>query len=159
MRVTAKLELKGNSIMESQKKETAAAPKVEAAAAPVNTPAVDAKAIAQEAIKAERDRVAMIKAVCKGEFPEIEAKAISEGWQKDQLNEAVLAAFRAKQPTTDVNITIKKENAMTAKRLEAALSLRAGIGVKQTHTYARSLIFVFHISIFAVCDGLSKTSA
>ena len=164
MKVTAKLELKGNSIMEPQKKETAAAPKVEAAApvntpaapaaeapknveaaapvapapaapakveaaaAPVNTPAVDAKAIAQEAIKAERDRVAMIKAVCKGEFPEIEAKAISEGWQKDQLNEAVLAAFRAKQPTADVNITIKKENAMNAKRLEAALSLRAGIG-------------------------------
>ena len=166
MKVTAKLELKGNSIMEPQKKETAAAPKVEAAApvntpaapvaeapknveaaapaapaapapaapakveaaaAPVNTPAVDAKAIAQEAIKAERDRVAMIKAVCKGEFPEIEAKAISEGWQKDQLNEAVLAAFRAKQPTADVNITIKKENAMNAKHLEAALSLRAGI--------------------------------
>ena len=181
MKVTAKLELKGNSIMEPQKKETAAAPKVEAAApvntpaapaaeapknveaaapaapaapapapgvaapnglsatagyapakveaaaAPVNTPAVDAKAIAQEAIKAERDRVAMIKAVCKGEFPEIEAKAISEGWDKNQLNEAVLAAYRQKQPTTDVNITIKKENAMTAKRLEAALSLRAGI--------------------------------
>ena len=121
MKVTAKLELKGNSIMEPQKKneeakpqvtatapvntpaapsaeapknvEGAAAPaapaapaaapapapgvaapnglsatagyapaKVEAAAAPVNTPAVDAKAIAQEAIKAERDRVAMIKA-------------------------------------------------------------------------------------------------
>ena len=165
MKVTAKLELKGNSIMEPQNKEeakpqvtataavntpaapSAAAPKnveaaapaapeapapvapakVEAAAAPVNAPAVDAKAIAQEAVKAERDRIAMIKAVCKGEFPEIEAKAISEGWEKDQLNEAVLAAFRQKQPTADVNITIKKENAMTAKRLEAALSLRAGI--------------------------------
>ena len=131
MKVTAKLELKGNSIMEPQKKETPAAPKVEAAA-PVNTPAapapaVDAKAIAQEAVKAERDRVAMIKSVCKGEFPEIEAKAISEGWEKDQLNEAVLEAFRARQPTADVNITIKKENAMNAKRLEAALSLRAGI--------------------------------
>ena len=93
----------------------------------MNAPAVDAKAIAQEAVKAERDRVAMIKSVCKGEFPEIEAKAISEGWEKDQLNEAVLEAFRARQPTADVNITIKKENAMTAKRLEAALSLRAGI--------------------------------
>ena len=147
MKVTAKLELKGNSIMEPQKKETAAAPKVEAAApvntpaapapaapakveaaaAPMNAPAVDAKAIAQEAVKAERDRIAMIKAVCKGEFPEIEAKAISEGWEKDQLNEAVLAAFRQKQPTADVNITIKKENAMNAKHLEAALSLRAGI--------------------------------
>ena len=92
----------------------------------MNTPAaaapqVDVKAVAQEAIKAERDRVAMIKAVCKGEFPEIEAKAISEGWDKNQLNEAVLAAYRQKQPTTDVNITIKKENGMNAKHLEAAL--------------------------------------
>ena len=165
MKVTAKLELKGNSIMEPQNKEEAkpqvtataavntpaapsaaapknveaaapaapeapapvAPPKVEAAAAPVNAPAVDAKAIAQEAIKAERDRVNMVKSVCNGEFPEIEAKAISEGWGKEQVNEAVLAAFRQKQPTADVNITIKKENAMTAKRLEAALSLRAGI--------------------------------
>ena len=163
MKVTAKLELKGNSIMEPQKKETAAAPKVEAAApvntpaapaaeapknveatapaapapaapakveaaaAPVNTPAVDAMAIALEAIMAVRDRVAMIKAGCTGEFPESEPKPISAGGQKDQLNEAVLAAFRAKQPTADVNITIKKENAMNAKHLEAALSLRARI--------------------------------
>ncbi len=161
MKVTAKLELKGNSIMEPQKKDTPAAPKVEAAA-PVNTPAaptaeapkgveatapaapaklaeapapkaeaaapqVDVKAVAQEAIKAERDRIGMIKAVCKGEFPEIEAKAISEGWDRNQVNEGVLAAFRQKQPTADVSITIKKENAMNAKHLEAALSLRAGV--------------------------------
>ena len=59
---------------------------------PAQTPAVDVEAIAQAAVKAERDRVGMIKAVCNGEFPEIEAKAISEGWNKEQVNEAVLAA-------------------------------------------------------------------
>ncbi len=148
MKVTASLQLKGNSIMEPEKKVEAAQPaatpapaapaeapkNVEAAEPlkpeapqPAQTPAVDVEAIAQAAVKAERDRVGMIKAVCNGEFPEIEAKAISEGWNKEQVNEAVLAAFRAKQPTADVNITIKKENSMTAKRLEAALSLRAGI--------------------------------
>ena len=163
MKVTASLQLKGNSIMEPEKKveeyplaaghrvaaamggaqpaatpapaAPAEAPKNVEAAEPVKpeapqpaqTPAVDVEAIAQAAVKAERDRVGMIKAVCNGEFPEIEAKAISEGWNKEQVNEAVLAAFRAKQPTADVNITIKKENSMTAKRLEAALSLRAGI--------------------------------
>ena len=163
MKVTASLQLKGNSIMEPEKKveeyplaaghrvaaamggaqpaatpapaAPAEAPKnVEAAEPlkpeapqPAQTPAVDVEAIAQAAVKAERDRVGMIKAVCNGEFPEIEAKAVSEGWNKEQVNEAVLAAFRAKQPTADVNITIKKENSMTAKRLEAALSLRAGI--------------------------------
>lgn len=148
MKVTASLQLKGNSIMEPEKKVEAAQPaatpapaapaeapkNVEAAEPqkpevpqPAPTPAVDVEAVAQAAVKAERDRVGMIKAVCNGEFPEIEAKAISEGWNKEQVNEAVLAAFRAKQPTTDVNVTIKKENSMTAKRLEAALSLRAGI--------------------------------
>ena len=163
MKVTASLQLKGNSIMEPEKKveeyplaaghrvaaamggaqpaatpapaAPAEAPKNVEAAEPVKpeapqpaqTPAVDVEAIAQAAVKAERDRVGMIKAVCNGEFPDIEAKAISEGWNKEQVNEAVLAAFRAKQPTADVNITIKKENSMTAKRLEAALSLRAGI--------------------------------
>ena len=142
MKVTAKLELKGNSIMEPKDThKTATPPAVEAAAQPANPAAepaatieaaapgtpVDVKAVAAEAVKVERERVAMIKAVCNGEFAEIEAQAIAEGWDKNQVNEAVLAAFRKKQPTTDVNITIKKENSMTAKHLEAALSLRAGI--------------------------------
>ena len=142
MKVTASLQLKGNSIMEPEKKVEAAAaapatsakpaeaPKNIEAAATVAQPAaepVNVEAVAQAAVKAERDRVGMIKQVCNGEFPEIEAKAISEGWNKDQVNEAVLAAYRQKQPTTDVNITIRKENNVTAKHLEAALSLRAGI--------------------------------
>ena len=129
MKVTASLQLKGNSVMEPQttnpNPETPKA--VEAAAPAVSAPQVDAKAVADAAVKAERERVGMIKGVCNGEFPEIEAKAINEGWDKNQVNEAVLAAYRQKQPTTDVQITIKKEHAMNAKHLEAALSLRAGI--------------------------------
>jgi phage head maturation protease len=142
MKVTASLQLKGNSIMEPEKKVEAAAaapvspakpaeaPKNIEAAATVAQPAaepVNVEAFAQAAVKAERDRVCMVKQVCNGEFPEIEAKAISEGWNREQVNEAVLAAFRQKQPTTDVNITIKKGTEVNAKHLEAALSLRAGI--------------------------------
>lgn len=142
MKVTASLQLKDNSIMEPEKKVEAAAaapaspakpaeaPKNIEAAATVAQPAaepVNVEAVAQAAVKAERDRVGMVKQVCNGEFPEIEAKAISEGWNKDQVNEAVLAAYRQKQPTTDVNITIKKGTEVNAKHLEAALSLRAGI--------------------------------
>ena len=142
MKVTASLQLKGNSIMEPEKKVEAAAaapaspakpaeaPKnIEAAAVPEKPVAepVNVEAVAQAAVKAERDRVCMVKQVCNGEFPEIEAKAISEGWNREQVNEAVLAAFRQKQPTTDVNITIKKGTEVNAKHLEAALSLRAGI--------------------------------
>ena len=145
MKVTASLKLKGNSIMEPEingtgngeqgtgKTVTAQKPTTEKptptgveAAAAIET-AVDVEAVAQAAVKAERERVGMVKSVCGGEFPEIEAKAIAEGWNREQVSEAVLAAYREKQPKTDVNITIKKENAMTAKHLEAALSLRAGI--------------------------------
>ena len=135
MKVTASLILKGNSVMEPQNTnptpETPAAPVVQAAA-PVKpetpvVPQVDVKAVADAAVKAERDRVGMIKSVCNGEFPEIEAKAINEGWGKEQVNEAVLAAYRQKQPTTDVGIIVKKEPQMNAKHIEAALSLRAGI--------------------------------
>lgn len=145
MKVTASLKLKGNSIMEPEingtgngeqgtgtpvtaQKPTTEKPTptgVEAGAA-IET-AVDVEAVAQAAVKAERERVGMVKSVCGGEFPQIEAKAIAEGWNREQVSEAVLAAYREKQPKTDVNITIKKENAMTAKHLEAALSLRAGI--------------------------------
>ena len=121
MKVTASLQLKGNSIMEPEDKNPAAKPDVTAAAT------VDVEAVAQAAVKAERDRVGMIRQVCNGEFPEIEAKAISEGWNREQVNEAVLAAFRQKQPTTNVNVSIRKETEVNAKHLEAALALRAGI--------------------------------
>ena len=134
MQVTAKLELKGNSIMEPEVKKEPAKPEVKAAdpapAEPKNIEAaakVDAEEVAQAAVKAERERVGMIKKVCNGEFPEIEAKAVSEGWGRDQINEAVLAAYRAKQPVADIGITIKKGTEVNAKHLEAALSLRAGI--------------------------------
>ena len=157
MQVTAKLELKGNSIMEPQNKETIqaakpaepaapSAPKVEAAA-PVNepvkpaepaapkveaaapaAPAVDAKAVAEEAIKAERDRVAAIKLICKGDFPEIEAQAVAEGWDNTKTMEAVLAAYRKDEPEVKhFGIIAKEKVDMNAKHLEAALSLRAGI--------------------------------
>ena len=91
----------------------------------------DAKAIAAEAVKAERDRVTMVKSVCGSEFPEIEAKAIAEGWDRNTVNEAVLKAYRAKQPTTTPPSVTVKKTGMTAKTLEAALSLRAGIGTDE----------------------------
>lgn len=151
MTVTAQLQLKGNSIMEPEvtNKETKPveaaapatptatpaavpkdAPKTVAAAAVPETPAEpapDAKAIAAEAVKAERDRVTMIKSVCGSEFPEIEAKAIAEGWDRNTVNEAILKAYRAKQPTTTPPSVTVKKTGMTEKTLEAALALRAGI--------------------------------
>ena len=121
--------------VEAPKDATAAATPatVVAAASPERpaAPAPDAKAIAAEAVKAERDRVTMVKSVCGSEFPEIEAKAIAEGWDRNTVNEAVLKAYRAKQPTTTPPSVTVKKTGMTAKTLEAALSLRAGIGADE----------------------------
>ena len=116
MQVTAKLELKGNSVMEPEDKTE-----------PTPTLAIDAQAVAEEAVKNERQRIAAVKAVCAGEFPEIEAKAVAEGWDEAKTSEAVLAAYREREPKTAPMVVAKKGTDMNAKHLEAALSLRAGI--------------------------------
>ena len=151
MTVTAQLQLKGNSIMETEitgngttgngesgmgngktgngevaaetpKAETPkASEKAEAAAQP------DARAVAEAAVRAERERVAAVRAVCGGEFPEIEAKAVAEGWGRERVSEAVLAAYRERQPTTSAPSVTVRKSGTTARTLEAALSLRAGI--------------------------------
>lgn len=62
-----------------------------------NPPTVDTSTAVDAAIKATRDenaRAAKIRNVCAG-FPDIEAKAVAEGWTADQ---AELAVLRAKRP-------------------------------------------------------------
>jgi len=68
-----------------------------------------------------------IRSICNGEFDKIEAQAVEEGWTPDQTTEQVLAAYRAKQPVTQVNFTVKQDSGPTMKTLEAAMCLRAGI--------------------------------
>lgn len=144
MTVTAQLQLKGNSIMETEIKGNgesgmgkgavaAEMPKDEAPRAPEKAEAAqaaalpDAKAVAEAAVRAERERVAAVRSVCGGEFPEIEAKAVAEGWGRERACEAVLAAYRERQPTTSAPSVTVRKSGTTARTLEAALSLRAGI--------------------------------
>lgn len=98
---------------------------VEAAMPPA--PAPDPALAAQEAIKAERGRVAEIRKVCAGEFPDIEAKAVDEGWDLNRTTAAVLAAFRQREPVAAPNVIVKAEARPDRKTLEAAVCLRAGI--------------------------------
>jgi hypothetical protein len=98
---------------------------VEAAMPPA--PAPDPALAAQEAIKAERGRVAEIRKVCRGEFPAIEAKAVDEGWDLSRTTTAVLAAYREREPVTAPNVVVKAEARPDRKTLEAAVCLRAGI--------------------------------
>jgi len=98
-------------------------------ASPVTT-AEDIKAAAQaasqDAVKAERARVAEIRAICNGEFNDIQAKAEDEGWDASQTRKAVLDAIRAKRPVTAPNINTGVQ-AVGKQEMECALALRAGI--------------------------------
>ena len=111
MQVTAAFKLTGETNIMDNKEE-------------LNKPSPEE--IAAEASKAERERVVAIKKICGGEFSDIEAKAISEGWDETKTTSEVLAAFRAKQPTTGVNISVKS-NGTSKDTLEAAMCVRAGI--------------------------------
>jgi len=60
-----------------------------------DTPQLTAQDIREQAA-AETERIAMIRSVCGGRHPEIEAKAIREGWNEDAIK---LAVLRADRPT------------------------------------------------------------
>lgn len=88
---------------------------------------INAAAVAEEAVKAERKRVETIHNVCKGEFAEIEAKAVAEGWNKEQTCEAVLAEMRNKRPSVTSTPIVAKKNEFNEESLTCAVALRAGI--------------------------------
>ena len=100
---------------------------------PEATAPVDVAAAAHEAavaaVKAERERVAAIRTICDGEFPEIEKDAISAGWTPDVVTKKVLETIRAERPAADVHITVKTEPEGDGlrKTIEAAMCLRCGI--------------------------------
>ena len=94
---------------------------------------MDLTATAQEAavaaVKAERERVSAIQAICAGEFPEIEKQAVSAGWTPDVVTKKVLETIRAERPAANVNISIhsKPEGEDMRKTVEAAMCLRVGV--------------------------------
>ena len=87
------------------------------------------KAEAERAVKAERERVSEIQAICSGEFPKIEREAISAGWDSDQTRSKVLLALREARPQSQVGIVVAAESspAESGMVLEAALCLRSGM--------------------------------
>ena len=109
-----------------------AKPEIKAEAKPEVTP-VDVAAAARDAataaVKAERERVAAIRAICDGEFPEIEQDAISAGWTPEVVTKKVLETIRAERPAANVHISVKTEpeGDSLRKTIEAAMCLRCGI--------------------------------
>ncbi len=110
------------------KEEPKTEPKTEAAATP---PTIQAQArdAAQQAVRAERERVSEIQTICNGDYPEIEREAISAGWEPERVTAKVLKALRDNRPSADVNISVKSkpEGGEMRKTLEAAMCMRVGI--------------------------------
>ena len=84
---------------------------------------------AANAVKAERERIAAVRRVCNGEFPEIEAEAIEGGWDANATAQKVLAAVRANRPSAGVNVVVHgaQEPGEQRKAITAAMCIRCGL--------------------------------
>jgi hypothetical protein len=67
---------------------------------------------------AETKRLTAVRRICAGRYPEIEEKAITEGWTQDRCELEVLRASRPKAPAVHV-----PDNSLDDKVLEAACML------------------------------------
>lgn len=86
---------------------------------------LDVSGTVDGAIKAERQRVADIRAACGDEFPEIQAQAESEGWDVAKTNKAVVKAMRENRP--NINTGLGAPDKGDLKVVEAAFGLRCGL--------------------------------
>ena len=115
------------------KNEAAAKPEgaAEAPVLPAAQPDLNniASKAAANALKGERDRIAAIRDICNGEFPEIEKEAVQAGWTAETVTKKVLETLRSERPASGVGITVKTEpeGGDLRRNIEAALCLRCGI--------------------------------
>lgn len=89
---------------------------------PTALTAATAAAIRAEAF-AETTRIAAVRRVCAGRFPEIEAKAIGEGWDATRTELEVLRAARPQAPSAPA--IHAADHTVTAAVLQAACLLTA----------------------------------
>jgi hypothetical protein len=88
-------------------------------------PVVDDLAPFRAARAAELERVAAVEVAAKG-FPEIQAKAVREGWDQTRTE---LEVLRASRNTNGPQVLVRSgDSGATPQVLEAALCLGAGIG-------------------------------
>ena len=70
----------------------------------------------------ESNRIARIRELCNGQFADLEARAIREGWTPDQCALQVLRAGRPKAPAVHF-----RDNTVNAAMLQAACLMSAGL--------------------------------
>ncbi len=96
----------------------------------------NAREEAENAIRAERERVASIQDICGGEFPRIEREAIKSGWSVEDTSQKVLRAMRESRPQADVHLSVNRSGAMNpdeCRTLEAACALAGGLTEAENH--------------------------
>ena len=78
---------------------------------------------------AEQQRIAVVRKVCGDDYPDIAARAITEGWDETKVELEVLRASRPKAPAAHV-----PDNSVDGTILEAACMLTAGLSdVEKLH--------------------------
>ncbi|WP_417849408.1 hypothetical protein [Thalassoglobus sp.] len=80
----------------------------------------------RDKVVAERRRIAKISDICKGDFPEIEAKAVAEGWDTNKTELTILRESRPKAPAIHGAPPVA-----SARVLEAAVWMSAHIAEPQ----------------------------
>ncbi len=96
---------------------------------PAEEPKPDIAAKVQAEAAAEVKRIRDIHNLCLGQFPDIEARAVAEGWD---VTKAELAVLRASRPQGPAIFSVRPE-APSAAVLEAACLMAAGLqNVEQT---------------------------
>lgn len=80
-----------------------------------------------DALHAERDRSRAIRGICRGQYREIESKALDQGWTPDQTSAACLTQLRASRPSGAQSFNRGGgSTGMTRQTLEAVLMVRGG---------------------------------
>ena len=83
---------------------------------------------------AETHRIADIRKICGGQHPDIEARAISEGWSAERAELEVLRASRPVAPAVHTGV-----QALTCDVLEAACAQTAGLSQIEQHYDTKTL--------------------
>ena len=81
-----------------------------------------------QGVKAERERVTAIKNICGGQYPDIEAKAIEEGWSDGQAAEACLERLRNSRPSVS-SVALPQDGDLRQRKSTwaAAMLMHAGL--------------------------------
>ncbi|MDP6717677.1 MAG: Mu-like prophage major head subunit gpT family protein, partial [Pirellulaceae bacterium] len=103
-------------------------------------PPPDPAAEMRASAAAESKRIAAVRKVCNNEYPDIEAKAIEEGWDETKTELAVLRATRPKAPPIHTTPAVP-----SARVLEAAACLSLGFDEnKLTRQYGEQTMEAAH---------------